>query len=439
MAKLTFHGGVHPWDGKALSKDKPMKAIVPQGEMVYPLSQHIGAPAVPVVKKGDRVLTGQKIAEAGGFVSAPIYATVSGTVKAIEPRRVVTGDMVNAIIIDNDRLFEEVSYTPHDPEALDKKEIVELIKEAGVVGMGGAGFPTHVKLSPKEPEKIEYVIANCAECEPYLTSDYRRMLEEPEKLVEGLKIILRLFDNAQGILAIEDNKPDCIALLGGLVENEERITVKALKTKYPQGAERQIIYATTGREINSSMLPADAGCVVDNVDTIVAVYHAVKEGRPLMNRIVTVTGDAVRDPRNFYVRIGMNYRDLIEEAGGFKSEPEKVVSGGPMMGFALFDLDVPTTKTASALLCMTRDEVSMMEPGPCINCGRCVEACPGRVVPRRLAVIAEHHDAEAFVANDGMECCECGCCSYVCPAKRQLTQSIKSMRKTVLANRKKQG
>ncbi len=439
MAKLTFHGGVHPWDGKALSKDKPMKAIVPQGEMVYPLSQHIGAPAVPVVKKGDRVLTGQKIAEAGGFVSAPIYATVSGTVKAIEPRRVVTGDMVNAIIIDNDRLFEEVSYTPNDPEALDKKEIVELIKEAGVVGMGGAGFPTHVKLSPKEPEKIEYVIANCAECEPYLTSDYRRMLEEPEKLVEGLKIILRLFDNAQGILAIEDNKPDCIALLGGLVENEERITVKALKTKYPQGAERQIIYATTGREINSSMLPADAGCVVDNVDTIVAVYHAVKEGRPLMNRIVTVTGDAVRDPRNFYVRIGMNYRDLIEEAGGFKSEPEKVVSGGPMMGFALFDLDVPTTKTASALLCMTRDEVSMMEPGPCINCGRCVEACPGRVVPRRLAVIAEHHDAEAFVANDGMECCECGCCSYVCPAKRQLTQSIKSMRKTVLANRKKQG
>lgn len=439
MAKLTFHGGVHPWDGKSLSKDKPMKAIVPQGEMVYPLSQHIGAPAVPIVKKGDRVLTGQKIAEAGGFVSAPVYATVSGTVKAIEPRRVVTGDMVNAIIVDNDRLFEEVAYTPHDPEALDKKEIIELIKEAGVVGMGGAGFPTHVKLSPKEPEKIEYVIANCAECEPYLTSDYRRMLEEPEKLVEGLKIILRLFDNAQGILAIEDNKPDCIELLSGLVEKEERITVKALKTKYPQGAERQIIYATTGREINSAMLPADAGCVVDNVDTIVAVYHAVKEGRPLMNRIVTVTGDAVNDPRNFYVRIGMNYRDLIAEAGGFRTEPEKVVSGGPMMGFALFDLDVPTTKTASALLCMTKDEVSMMEPGPCINCGRCVEACPGRVVPRRLAVIAEHHDVEAFVANDGMECCECGCCSYVCPAKRQLTQSIKSMRKTVLANRKKQG
>ena len=271
MAKLTFHGGVHPYDGKDLSKDKPMKTIVPQGEMVYPLSQHIGAPAVPMVKKGDRVLVGQKIAEAGGFVSAPIYATVSGTVKTIEPRRVVTGDLVNSIIVDNDKLFEEVKFTPHDAAKLNKKEIIGLIQEAGIVGMGGAGFPTHVKLSPKEPEKIDYVIANCAECEPYLTSDYRRMLEEPQKLVDGLKIILKLFDNAQGILAVEDNKPDCIEVLSKLVENEDRITVKALKTKYPQGAERQLIYAATGRAIHSAMLPADAGCVVDNVDTIVAV------------------------------------------------------------------------------------------------------------------------------------------------------------------------
>lgn len=436
MAKLTFHGGVHPYDGKDLSKDKPMKVIVPKGEMVYPLSQHIGAPAVPVVAKGDRVLTGQMIAEAGGFVSAPIYATVSGTVKAIEPRRVVTGDMVNSIIIDNDGLFEEVTYTSHDPKAVSKQEIIELIKTAGVVGMGGAGFPTHVKLSPKEPEKIEYVIANCAECEPYLTSDYRRMVEEPEKLVEGLKIILRLFDNAQGILAVEDNKPDCIEILKNLTKDEERITVKALKTKYPQGAERQLIYAATGRAINSSMLPADAGCVVDNVDTIVAIYHAVKEGKPLMNRIVTVTGDAVNDPRNFYVRIGMNYKDLIEEAGGFKTEPEKVVSGGPMMGFALFDLNVPTTKTASALLCMTKDEVSAMEPSPCINCGKCAEVCPIRLIPKKLAVCATHGDEEGFAANYGMECVECGCCSFVCPAKRQVTQSIKSMRKILLAKKK---
>ena len=409
MAKLTFNGGIHPYDGKDLSKDKPIKAVLPKGDLVYPLSQHIGAPAKPIVEKGDHVLTGQKIAEAGGFVSAPIYATVSGTVKAIEPRRVVTGDSVMSIIVENDGLYEEVKYSERKPlEEMTREEIIECVKEAGIVGMGGAGFPTFIKLSPKEPEKIDYVIANCAECEPYLTSDYRRMLEEPEKLVGGLKVSLKLFENARGILAVEDNKPDCIEKLKELVKDETRISVKELKTKYPQGAERQIIYATTGRAINSSMLPADAGCVVNNVDTVVAIYHAVIEGKPLMNRIVTVTGDAIANPQNFIVRIGTNYHELVEEAGGFKQEPVKIVSGGPMMGFALFGLDVPTTKTASALLCLTEDEVSRMEPSACINCGRCVEVCPGRVVPKLLAVAAANGDEETFLAHDGMECCECG-------------------------------
>lgn len=438
MGKLTFHGGIHPYDGKDLSKDKPIKAVLPKGDLVYPLSQHIGAPAVPVVQKGDHVLTGQKIAEAAGFVSAPIYATVSGTVKAIEPRRVVTGDSINSIVIENDGQYDEIQYQKPAPlEELSKEEIIALIREAGVVGMGGAGFPTHVKLSPKEPEKIEYVIANCAECEPYLTSDYRRMLEEPEKLIGGLRVMLRLFDNAKGILAVEDNKPDCIAKLKRLTMNDPRITVKGLKTKYPQGAERQLIYASTHRAIDSSKLPSDAGCIVDNVDTVVAIYHAVVEGKPLMNRIVTVTGDAIADPRNFIVRIGTNYHELVEEAGGFKKEPVKIISGGPMMGFGIFDLDVPTTKTASALLCMTKDDVSRWEPTACINCGRCVEVCPGRVVPSRLADDALRGDEEAFLKHNGMECCACGCCSYVCPAKRSLTQSIKSMRSIVLANKKK--
>ncbi|WWR14800.1 electron transport complex subunit RsxC [Lachnospiraceae bacterium JLR.KK008] len=438
MAKLTFMGGIHPYDGKNLSKDKPIRSILPKGDLVYPMSQHIGAPAVPVVAKGDRVITGQKIAEAGGFVSAPIYATVSGTVKAVEPRRVVTGDMVTCIVIENDGLYEERDYGPVKPlEELSKKEIVDMVREAGVVGMGGAGFPTHVKLSPKEPDKIEYVIANCAECEPYLTSDYRRMVEEPEKIVDGMKVMLRLFDNAKGILAVEDNKPDCVEALKKLTADEPNITVKALQTKYPQGAERQLIYAATGRAINSGMLPADAGCIVDNVDTVVAINQAVREGKPLMHRIVTVTGDAVTDPCNFIVRIGTNYHELIEEAGGFQSEPAKIVSGGPMMGFALFGLDVPTTKTSSALLCMTEDEVSRYEPSACINCGRCVEVCPGRVMPSKLADFAEHGDDEKFLAHNGMECCECGCCSYVCPAKRPLTQEIKSMRKIQLAKRKK--
>ena len=437
-ARGTFTGGIHPYDGKDLSKDKPIKDILPKGDLVYPLSQHIGAPAVPVVKKGDHVLTGQKIADAAGFVSAPIYATVSGTVKAIEKRRVTVGDNVNAIVIENDGKYEEVDYGECKPlSELTKEEIVKKVQEAGVVGMGGAGFPTHVKLSPKEPDKIEYVIANCAECEPYLTSDYRRMLEEPQKVIDGLKCVLAIFDNAKGIMAVEDNKPDCVKILKELTKDEPRITVKALKTKYPQGAERQLIYAATGRAINSDMLPADAGCIVDNVDTLVAINSAVRENKPLMYRIVTVTGDAIADPRNFRVRIGTNYHELIDEAGGFKEDPEKIVNGGPMMGFAIFDLDVPTTKTASALLCLTHDQVSEKEEGPCINCGRCVDACPGRVVPSRLADFAARGDKESFQKWNGMECCECGCCSFVCPAKRQLTQQIKFMRKMVLADRKK--
>ena len=438
MAKLTFKGGIHPYDGKELSKDKPIVELSAEEVMVYPLSQHIGAPAKAVVGKGENVRRGQLIAEAGGFVSAPIYSSVSGVVKAIEPRRVASGDMVMSIVIENDGLGVEEEYEATEyPEELSGEEILAKIQRAGIVGMGGAGFPTHVKLSPKEPEKIEYVIANCAECEPYLTSDYRRMLEEPEKLVGGLKIILQLFDKAQGIIAIEDNKPDCVKLLRDLTRGETRISVRTLQTKYPQGGERALIYATTGRKVNSSMLPADVGAIVNNVDTIVAVYRAVKEGIPLMERIVTVTGDAIKNPRNYKVPIGMSYTAILEAAGGFATQPEKIICGGPMMGMALFGTDIPVTKTSTALLAFSKDAVSAMEPGPCINCGRCLEVCPGRVMPSRLADAAEHFDEETFLELNGMECCECGCCSYVCPAKRPLTQEIKSTRKLQLAKRKR--
>ncbi|HIY59287.1 MAG TPA: electron transport complex subunit RsxC [Candidatus Eisenbergiella pullistercoris] len=435
-AKLTFMGGIHPYDGKAMSREKPVKTVLPKGDLVYPLSQHIGAPAKPVVQKGDRVLTGQKIAEADGYLSVPIFSSVSGTVKAVEPRRVVTGDNVMSIVVENDGQYEEIVYPKAKPlEALTREEILAFVKEGGVAGMGGAGFPTHVKLAPKEPEKIEYVIANCAECEPYLTSDYRRMIEEPDSLIDGLKVILSLFPNARGVLAVEDNKPEAIRLLKEKTAGEARISVAKLPTKYPQGSERQLIYAVTGRAINSSQLPADAGCIVDNVDTIVAVNRAVRERKPLITRIVTVTGDAVAEPQNFQVRIGTNYHELIEEAGGFVTEPARIISGGPMMGFGIFDLDVPTTRTASALLCLSKDEVGT--PSACINCGRCVEACPSRLVPTLLERYAVHYDTEMFLKRDGMECCECGCCSYVCPAKRQLTQAIKSMRRMILADRKK--
>ena len=438
MAFLTFKGGVHPYDGKELSKAKPVKEFLPGKEMVYPLSQHIGAPAQPVVKKGDSVLAGQKIAEMGGFVSAPIHATVSGVVKDLKKVRNNVGAMVDAIIIENDEKYETVEFQPAKSlDALSKEEIITRIKEGGVVGMGGAGFPTHVKLSPREPEKIEYVLVNGAECEPYLTSDYRRMLEQPEWIIGGLKCMLKLFDHAKGCICIEDNKPDCIEKITKMVKDEPRIEVCTLKTKYPQGAERCLIAAVSGREINSSMLPADAGCVVDNIDTVCAVYRAVMFGEPVMDRIVTVTGDAVADPCNFNVKLGSSFADLLEAAGGLKQPAEKIISGGPMMGFAMFDYHVPVVKTSSAMLCMSKDEVSANEPTVCINCGRCVSACPARLIPSRLATYSEHGQEELFVKNNGMECVECGCCSFTCPAKRPLTQSVRSMRKTVLANRKK--
>ena len=438
MAFLTFKGGVHPYDGKELSKAKPVKEFLPGKEMVYPLSQHIGAPAQPVVKKGDSVLAGQKIAEMGGFVSAPIHATVSGVVKDLKKVRNNVGAMVDAIIIENDEKYETVEFQPAKSlDALSKEEIIARIKEGGVVGMGGAGFPTHVKLSPREPEKIEYVLVNGAECEPYLTSDYRRMLEQQEWIIGGLKCMLKLFDHAKGCICIEDNKPDCIEKITEMVKDEPRIEVCTLKTKYPQGAERCLIAAVSGREINSSMLPADAGCVVDNIDTVCAVYRAVMFGEPVMDRIVTVTGDAVADPCNFNVKLGSSFADLLEAAGGLKQSAEKIISGGPMMGFAMFDYHVPVVKTSSAMLCMSKDEVSANEPTACINCGRCVSACPARLIPSRLATYSEHGQEELFVKNNGMECVECGCCSFTCPAKRPLTQSVRSMRKTVLANRKK--
>ena len=385
----TFHGGVHPYEGKELSKDKPIVKAQPGNLLYYAVSQHIGAPAVPIVQKGDHVKAGQKIAEAGGFVSAPVYASVSGTVKGIEKKVSAAGSPVDCIVVENDGLYEKETFEecPHW-EKLDADTIRNKIKEAGIVGMGGAGFPTHVKVSPKDPSAIDHILVNGAECEPYLTSDYRRMLEDPEKVIGGLKIMLHMFPKAKGIICIEDNKPDCIAKFRELVLPEDNIEVLELKTKYPQGAERMLIYAATGRKVNSSMLPADAGCIVDNIDTVTAIYQAVRFGEP-------------------------------------------------MMGKALFTMEVPVTKTTSALTCLTEDEVSALAPSACINCGRCVSVCPGQILPARLSVFAEHGEEEKFLKYGGMECCECGCCSFICPARRPLTQEISSMRKVLLAKRKK--
>ncbi|ABX40598.1 electron transport complex subunit RsxC [Lachnoclostridium phytofermentans] len=439
MAAGTFKGGIHPYEGKELTKDKPTTLLLPKGDLVYPMSQHIGNPAKPIVAKGDKVLVGQKIGEADGVVSACIISSVSGTVKAVEPRLNVAGTMVESIVVENDNAYTQVEGfgVERDYETLKKEQIRSIIKEAGIVGMGGAGFPTHIKLTPKDDSAIDYLIINGSECEPYLTSDYRMMLEETNRLIKGIKITLRLFENAKAIIAVEDNKPEAISMLTHALRNENRIELKVIKTKYPQGAERVLIYAITGRKMNSTMLPSDIGCIVNNVDTMISVCRAVAENTPLIKRVVTVSGDAVKNQGNFIVLTGTNYSELVEAVGGFSAKPAKLISGGPMMGLALYSLDIPVTKTSSALLAFASDEVADMEEGPCIRCGRCVEVCPGRIVPQKLMEFAERFDDKGFEGLNGMECCECGCCSYICPAGRHLTQAFKQSKRSILNERKK--
>ena len=429
--------GAHTPHDKATAASKPVPMPLPAQVRIL-MSQHIGAPAKALVKKGDEVFVGTKIGEAGGFVSANIHSSVSGTVAAVEPFRLSNGRTCDSVVIKTDGK-QTVDPAVKAPEVTDKASFLAAVRESGLVGLGGAGFPTHVKLTPKDENAIDYVIVNGAECEPYLTSDYRLMVEEPEKLVGGLKVILQLFDNAKGVIAVENNKPEAIKKLEELVKDEPRITVCPLLTKYPQGGERSIIYAVTGRKVNSSMLPADAGCIVDNVDTVISIYMAVCKSTPLMRKIITITGDAVNTPCNFNVKLGTNYQELIEAAGGFKEEPEKIISGGPMMGQALFTVDIPVSKTSSALTCFTKDQVSALEPTACIRCGRCVSVCPSRIVPVMMMQAALRNDCERFEKVNGMECMECGSCTYICPARRPLTQAFKEMRKTVAANRRKKG
>ncbi len=440
MGNSTFKGGTHPYEGKELSMDNPIQVVMPKDELVFPMSQHIGAPAKPTVSVGDTVKMGQIIGEAGGFISANIVSSVSGKVTKIEQRLTGSGAKANCVVIENDGEYEAVEGfgEERDYTALSKEEIRQIIKDAGIVGMGGAGFPTNVKVTPKNEDQIDYVIINGAECEPYLTSDYRLMLEKPEQLIMGLKVLLRLFDNAKGIIAIEDNKPEAISKLSYLTQDEPMISVKALKTKYPQGAERQVIYVTTGRKIYSKMLPADAGCVVDNVQTVLAVYDAVCRSIPSISRVMTLTGDAMAKPQNYEVKFGMSHAELLEEAGGLvEGGAEKIISGGPMMGMAMYDLNVPITKTSSSILAMSKDEVAACEPTNCIRCGRCATVCPSHLVPQKMAEAANRSDLELFQKLNGMECYECGTCTYVCPAKRRLTQSFKQARRAVMDSARK--
>ena len=414
--------------------DRAVTVLKPtSGEMVYPLSQHIGAQAKAIVKVGDEVLVGQKIAEAGGFISAVVVSSVSGKVKKIEPRVTAGGAKSISIVIENDGQYTAIEGLGEDRDAtkLSKQEIRDIVREAGIVGLGGAGFPTNVKLTPKDESKIDYIIVNGAECEPYLTCDYRMMIEEPERLIGGIKVMLQLFENAKAVIGVENNKPKAIEKLRALVKDEPKISVEALRTKYPQGGERSLIYAVTGREINSSMLPADAGCVVDNVNTVMAIYDAVCKRTPILERVITITGDAIKEPQNFKVRTGMNYNDIIEAAGGFKADPKKILSGGPMMGQAMYTTDVPVTKNSSSLTCFLEDEVEKNPESPCIRCGRCGEVCPEFLVPVLMMKSCMNGDSAGYEKLYGMECIECGSCSYICPARRPLTQAFKQMKRRI--------
>ena len=442
MEIKTFHGGVHPAEHKELSKESPLTQLLPKGELVYMTNQHIGKPASPVVKKGDHVLAGQIIAEAGGFVSANIVSSVSGTVKAVEPRKNASGGSAMAIVVENDgeyTLAEGVG-VECDTNGLTGQEILSKVQKAGIVGMGGAGFPTHVKLTVKTPEKIDYVIANGAECEPYITCDDQLMRTKAAEIVEGMEYMLRLFPNAKGVVVVENNKPEAIAAMEQACQGHDRVYVQPVKTKYPQGGERSLITVITGKHLKLGMLPADAGCVVDNVATIYAIYRAVKFNEPLMERGFTVSGDGVQNPGNFIVKIGTSHQELVDACGGFKQDPKKVLSGGPMMGFAMTGLEAPICKNNNALTCLTVDEVEIAEGQmtACLRCGRCSRACPLGLSPQLMQVAAIRKDYDRYEHKlYGLDCIGCGCCTYGCPAKRPLMQLFKTTKAEIMATKKR--
>ncbi len=427
MAKKSFKRGIHPFDGKDYAKGVPIKKIAPQDIMVFPLSQHIGAPAKPVVAVGDRVLKGQLIAEAGGFISSPVYSSVSGTVKKLEKRKVTNGSTVDCIVIENDGQDEAVEGFGEERElsSLTGKDVVDIVTKSGIVGLGGAGFPTGVKIAPKNADEIDTLIINGAECEPYLTSDYRLMLERTDDLVCGIEIILKALPNAKAVIGIENNKPDAIKLLKEKTASNAKIEVMELKTKYPQGGERQLIYAVTGRRINSRMLPADMNVVVVNVQSTVAIYEAVYLNMPLIHKIMTITGEAVNTPCNLDVPLGVSHSYVLECGGGAKDSVKKFISGGPMMGMAMSTLDVPVVKTSSSILAYSKDEVALIKETNCIRCGKCVAVCPQFLIPQMMGRAVKHGDIDQFEKLGGMECIECGCCAYGCPAKIPLTQMFK--------------
>ena len=438
MESKTFKHGIHPEYSKNLTKDKPTVEMPLPKQVIIPMQQHIGAPCKPTVKPKDTVKVGDRVGDSEAFVSSPVHTSISGVVKKIDLHPHPGGTWVNSIIIEANE--EDQSVPPkgesRDVSSLSPDEIRTAVKNAGLVGLGGAGFPTHIKLHPPKDKPVDSVIINGAECEPYLTSDHRMMLEQPEDVIYGTKLIMRAMSVQKGYIGIETNKFDAIEKLRKLLKPEDQIEIVPLEVKYPQGAEKMLMKAAVNREVPPGGLPMDVGVNVQNVSGAVAIARAVRDGVPVIERIVTVTGKGIKEPKNVLVRVGTPIKEVIEFCGGLTPSARKVIIGGPMMGIAQSTLDVPVVKATGGILVFTDDEVSEIIPHPCIRCGKCVNACPMGLMPARLGAYVERSmfdNIEEYNVND---CMECGCCVYVCPAKRPLVQWIK-LGKAVLRSRKK--
>ena len=432
-------GGIHP-AGNKLSAASPIREAALPKQAVFSMFQHIGAPAKPIVKKGDEVKVGTLLAEAGGFVSAPIYSSVSGKVSKVDVALDASGTRRMAVYVDveGDEWEENIDRSStlvklsNRPE-LDSKTIIEKVKNAGIVGMGGATFPCHVKLSPPPGSKAECVIINAVECEPYLTADHRLMLEHPEEILVGLQLIMKAVDVKKGYIGIENNKPDAIALMTEKAKDYEGIEIVPLKVKYPQGGEKQLIDAVIGRQVPAPpAIPINVGAVVQNVGTAFAIYQAVMKNKPLIDRIITVTGKSLQQPSNLLARLGTPFQQLIDECGGLPEDTGKIIGGGPMMGKALLSLDIPMTKGSSGLLIMNEKEARRSMPQPCIRCAKCVNVCAMGLEPYLLSKMCAMEDWEGAEKNGIVSCIECGSCQYTCPSNRPLLDMVRVGKSTVM-------
>jgi len=441
MNVLTFKkGGVHPKENK-ITKDKKIEIFFDVNEIIVPLHQHTGAPNQPIVNVKDKVLMGQKIGDCDAKVSSPVHSPFSGEVVSIENVVLPTGKVSLGIRIRNDKEYKlDESITKRENvDSLDRKDLLDIIKESGIVGMGGAAFPTHIKLTPPPDKKIEYLIINGAECEPFLTCDYRLMLEESENIVKGVEILIKILNPKKVFFGIEENKKNAANELYKIIKNKNLsniIEVVILKTKYPQGSEKHLIKAVIGKEVPSGGLPFDVGCIVQNIGTTLAIKEAVYDGMPLIERVLTISGSGVKEAKNIKVKIGTSAKDIVNYCGGIEGDLRKIIFGGPMMGFSSYTLDIPITKGTSGLLLFTDKEVKEYEEIPCIRCGRCANACPMYLMPMFIDMYSRIEDFDKAKNFGALDCIECGACGYVCPSKRYLVQSIRYAKNELLKRKK---